>query len=181
MTICVFGAASANIDKKYIEQTEELGKEIARRKHSLVFGGGGTGVMGAVARGVHAEGGFVHGVVPYFFREEGVEILYDEANKLTYTGDMATRKKIMEDCADAFIIAPGGVGTLEEFFEVLILKKLSKHNKPIVFFNLDGHYDGIEEFMQTIIKNKFANESDKKLYTFATDVKEILDIIEREL
>ena len=119
MKICVFGASSAHIDDKYIQVVEKLGEEMAKRGHSLVFGCGGTGLMGAAARGVKRGGGYIHGVVPTFFKQNGVEILFDECDKVTYTQTMRERKAIMEDDADAFIIVPGGVGTFEEFFEIV--------------------------------------------------------------
>ncbi len=123
MKICVFGAASAHIDKIYIDTVEELGRKMAERGHSLVFGAGGTGLMGAAARGVKSGGGYVHGVVPSFFKNDGVEQLFDACDKMTYTQTMRERKAIMEDEADAFIITPGGVGTFEELFEVVTLKQ----------------------------------------------------------
>ena len=119
MKICVFGAASAHIDDIYVKKIEELGEMLAKRGHSLVFGAGATGLMGAAARGFKRGGGYIHGIIPEFFREEGVEIIYDDCDKMTYTKTMSERKQKMEDDCDAFIIAPGGIGTFEEFFEVL--------------------------------------------------------------
>ena len=112
MKICIFGASSATIDEIYVKKVEELAEKMARRGHSLVFGAGATGVMGAAARGTKRGGGYIHGVIPEFFREERVERIYSECDKLTYTKTMAERKTLMEDDCDAFIIAPGGIGTL---------------------------------------------------------------------
>ena len=109
MKICIFGAASAHIDTVYIKAVEELSEKLAKRGHTLVFGAGGTGLMGAAARGFKRGGGFVHGVIPEFFREEKVELIYEDCDKITYTETMAERKFIMEDEADAFIITPGGI------------------------------------------------------------------------
>ena len=111
MKICIFGASSADIDGIYIKEVEALAEKMARRGHSLVFGAGATGVMGAAARGTRAGGGFIHGVIPEFFREERVEKIFADCDELTYTKTMAERKTIMEDDCDAFIIAPGGIGT----------------------------------------------------------------------
>ena len=126
MKICIFGASSATIDQTYITEVERLAETMARRGHSLVFGAGATGAMGAAARGTKRGGGFIQGVIPEFFREEGVERIYPECDLLTFTDSMAQRKTMMEDLADAFIIAPGGIGTLEEFFEVITLKQLGR-------------------------------------------------------
>ena len=178
MKICIFGAASAHIDDIYIKAVEELGEKLAKKGHSLVFGAGGTGLMGAAARGFKRGGGYVHGVVPGFFRDEGVEQLFDECDKTTYTKDMAERKKIMEDEAEAFIITPGGVGTFEEFFEVLTLKQLGRHDKAIVIFNIENYYDDLEKFMQTVTKRKFITFKCNELYTYFTSDADVISYLE---
>ena len=141
MKICVFGAASPTIDKEYIQQVEILGEELAKRGHSLVFGGGGNGLMGAVARGVRAQNGYILGVVPEFFEDEDIEKLYHDCDERIETKTMRERKQTMEDNADAFIIVPGGIGTFEEFFEILTLKQLCRHTKPIAIYNVLNYYD----------------------------------------
>lgn len=178
MKICVFGAASAHIDDIYIKTVENLGEEMAKRGHSLVFGAGATGLMGAAARGVKKGGGFIHGVIPHFFREEGVELIYEECDKITYTQNMAERKKTMEDEADAFIITPGGVGTFEEFFEVLTLKQLGRHDKPIAVLNIENYYDGLEKFMKTVTERKFITFKCWEMYSYFNTVDEALNYLE---
>ncbi|MDE6001016.1 MAG: TIGR00730 family Rossman fold protein [Clostridia bacterium] len=178
MKICIFGAASAHIDDIYIKAVEKLGEKLAKKGHSLVFGAGCTGLMGAAARGFKRGGGYVHGVVPEFFRDEGVEQLFDECDKTTYTKDMAERKKIMEDEAEAFIITPGGVGTFEEFFEVLTLKQLGRHDKAIVIFNIENYYDDLEKFMQTVTKRKFITFKCNELYTYFTSDADVISYLE---
>lgn len=178
MKICIFGAASAHIDNKYVELVEMLGEKLAKRGHSLVFGCGGSGLMGASARGVKRGGGYIHGVVPTFFREENVEQLYLECDKITYTETMSQRKKIMEDDADAFIIVPGGIGTFEEFFEVLTLKQLGRHEKAIAIYNIDGYYDNLEKFMAEVAERKFITFKAYEMYRYFTSADEILDYIE---
>ncbi|MCM1367866.1 MAG: TIGR00730 family Rossman fold protein [Roseburia sp.] len=167
MRICVFGAASAHIDDKYIKAVEELGAEIAARGHELVFGGGGSGLMGAVARGVKRGGGYIHGIVPSFFRDDGVEALFDGADKMTYTDDMSERKRLMEELAEAYIIVPGGVGTLDEFFEILTLKQLGRHDKAIVVYNIDGYFDALESFMVRMADGRFVTRECKNMYAQA--------------
>ena len=178
MRICVFGAASAHIDNKYINEVEELCKELASHGHSLVFGAGATGLMGAAARGFKAGKGYIHGVIPKFFLEEGVEAIFTDCEKMTYTETMAERKKAMEDDAEAFIIAPGGVGTFEEFFEVLTLKQLGRHEKAIVVFNIDGYYDELEKFMATAIDRKFVTGKCNLLYTCFSKREEVIKYLE---
>lgn len=178
MKICIFGAASAHIDEKYIEEIEKLGETLARRGHSLVFGAGATGLMGAAARGFKRGGGYIHGVIPEFFRDENVEIIYDGCDELTYTKNMSERKQKMEDDCDAFVIAPGGVGTFEEFFEVLTLKQLGRHKKAIIIFNIDNYYDKLEDFMKVAYERKFLNFECGKLYDYAYSVEEVVNYLE---
>ena len=127
MRVCVYGSASDNIEEKYKQKTFELGKELAKRGHSLIFGAGSEGLMGAAARGFKAGGGHVHGVIPKFFEEGGYEAIFYEADEITYTETMAERKAKMEDGCKAFIIVPGGIGTFEEFFQVFTLKQRGRH------------------------------------------------------
>ena len=129
MIICLYGASSPDIDQSYIEAVEELGSQMARRGHSMVYGGGANGLMGAAARGMSACGGSITGVAPEFFKHPG--ILYENCEEFIFTDTMAERKQIMEDMADAFLVVPGGIGTYEEFFQVLTLKQLNRLNKPI--------------------------------------------------
>lgn len=178
MKICVFGASSAHIDQIYIDKVEELGEELAKKGHSLVFGAGGTGLMGAAARGFKRGGGYIHGVVPTFFRDDGVEQLYNECDEVTYTETMRERKAIMEDLADIFVVVPGGIGTFEELFEVLTLKQLNRHDKGIVIFDIDGYYDGMEIFMETAYKRKFITEKCRHLYENYDNIQAVIDYVQ---
>ncbi len=178
MKICIFGAASEHIDKVYINSVETLGEELAKRGHTLVFGAGGTGLMGAAARGFAKGKGFIHGVIPEFFREERVELIYENCDKITYTKTMAERKFIMEDEAEAFIITPGGIGTFEEFFEVLTLKQLGRHTKAMAIYNIEGYYDDLEKFMDTVTERKFITFKCNELYSVFTDAAKLIDYLE---
>ena len=178
MRICVFGAASPTIDPEYVQKVELLGEEMAKRGHSLVFGAGGNGLMGAAARGVHKGGGYVLGVIPKFFEEEGVEAIYDKCDELIFTETMRQRKQTMEDNADAFIVAPGGIGTFEEHFEILTSKQLCRHNKPIVLYNVKGYYNELEEVMHQAMKKNFIRENCADLYRLTDDLDELFSYIE---
>lgn len=173
MRICVYGAASNSIDDIYISETEKLGREIAKHGHDLVYGAGANGVMGAVARGCHEGGADIVGVVPKFFNVDG--IIYSHCNELIRPDTMRERKQIMEDRADAFVIAPGGIGTFEEFFEILTLKQLSRHEKPIAVFNLNGYYDSMQAFIQNAIDQGFLKKECFDLYKLCGSVDEIFD------
>ncbi|MBO5248265.1 MAG: TIGR00730 family Rossman fold protein [Clostridia bacterium] len=168
MRLCVYGAASPTIDPKYIETVEALGELMVSRGHSLVFGGGGNGLMGAAARGVRAKGGKIFGVIPRFFDDENVEAICDFCDELVFPETMRERKRIMEENADGFIVVPGGIGTFEEFFEILTLKQLCRHQKPIAIYNINGYYDEMLLFMRKAIEQQFLRESCMDLF-FVTD------------
>ena len=178
MKICVFGAASTHIDKIYVEKVEGLSEELAKRGHSLVFGAGATGLMGAAARGFKKGGGYIHGVIPEFFCEESVEAVYGGCDELTLTKSMSDRKKKMEDSCDAFLIVPGGIGTFEEFFEVLTLKQLGRHSKAIVIYNIENYFDGLESFMQTVYERKFMNFKCYEMYSYFDDTEKLIEYLE---
>ena len=178
MRICVYGAASPTIDSDFILKTEKLGKEMVAHGHSLVFGGGGNGLMGAVARGVKEADGNILGVIPKFFGDEQVEAIYDFCDTLVEPDTMRERKQIMEDNADAFIVTPGGIGTFEEFFEILTLKQLCRHNKPIVIYNINGYYDDILHAMRQSVKKNFIRDDVLELFKVTDSVEELLCYIE---
>lgn len=178
MKICVFGAASNLIDEKYVERTEALCEKLAKRGHSLVFGAGANGLMGAAARGFKKGGGKITGVIPHFFKTETVEAIYDECDNIIFTDTMRERKKIMEDEADAFIIVPGGIGTLEEMFEIITLKQLARHKKPIAFYNIYDYYGKLMEFMDSCEKEKFIREGCHNLYVTTDNDDKIIECME---
>jgi uncharacterized protein (TIGR00730 family) len=180
MKICIFGASSNSIDEKYMQATEKLAQTLAQRGHSLVFGAGKHGLMGAAARGFKKNGGEIIGVIPEFFREEMVEVIYTECDEIIYTETMAQRKAKMEDLADAFVVVPGGMGTFEEFFEVLTLKQLGRHTKPIAIFDVGGYYVKLQEFMDSSINEGFMTEGCKALYICESDAAKIVDYIEND-
>ena len=179
MRICVYGAASSTIDPEYMKKVEILGKEMVKRGHSLVFGGGGNGLMGAVAKGVRAEGGHIFGVIPQFFDEEDVEALYHDCDELVQPETMRERKQIMEDNAEAFIVVPGGIGTFEEFFEILTLKQLCRHNKPIAMYNLKGYYNEILRALEVATEKNFIRGGCRDLFFVSEDLSEIFAYVEK--
>ena len=176
MNICVYGAASAEIDKKYTDAAKALGEAMAKRGHTLVFGGGAAGMMGGCAEGIYHGGGNIIGVVPKFFNVDG--ILFDNCNELIRPDTMRERKQIMEEHSEAFIMTPGGIGTFEEFFEILTLKQLGRHNKAIVIFDVDGYYDDIISLLDSAVEKKFMTEGAKELFHYTMDIDEALDYIE---
>ncbi len=180
MRICVYGAASPTIDEHYIRTTEQMGETLARRGHNLVFGGGANGLMGAAARGFRKGGAHIIGVIPKFFENENVEAICDFCDELIMPDTMRERKQIMEDTADAFIIVPGGIGTYEEFFEILTLKQLCRHQKPIVLYNQLGYSNELNATMLTAMDKEFIKDNCKQLYYISDNLDDILRHIEAE-
>ncbi len=173
MQICVYGASSNDIHPSFLQAGEELGMAMARRGHGLVFGGGQTGMMGAVARGMTKGGGKIVGVAPRFFDTEGV--LYQQCTEFIFTETMRERKAIMEDRADVFVMTPGGIGTFEEFFEILTLRQLGRHNKPIYVLNTNHYYDALQHMLEQAIEQEFMRPECRKLWEVFDDPEKLLD------
>jgi len=178
MKICVYGAASSLIDESFIKAGEELGRKMVERGHGLVFGGGNNGMMGAPARGVYEKGGYILGIAPKFFEESNPEISFDNCTEFINTETMRERKKLLDESSDAFIVSPGGIGTFDEFFEILTLKQLGRHNKAIVIFNINGYFDDMLKMMSHAIEKKFITTDCVELYKVVNTVEEALDYIE---
>ncbi len=176
MNICIFGSSSEQIDKEYLNTAESLGNSIAQKGYGVIFGAGKYGVMGAAARGVSSAGGRLIGVSPKFFIE--MEVIYEKCSEIIYTETMRERKAIMEDKSDAFVVCAGGMGTFEEFFEVLTLKQLHRHTKPIIIYNVNGYYNSLIAMMKNAVKENFMSEECNKLYTIAYSEKEIFEHLE---
>lgn len=176
MRLCLYGASSSAIDEYYVSKTYEFAKKLAERGVGMVFGGGAHGLMGAAARGMHDGGGEIIGVAPTFFKVDGV--LYEHCTQFIYTETMRQRKQIMEDKSDGFVVLPGGFGTYEEFFEMLTLKQLERHNKPMVIFNIKGYYDKLWELIEHTIFEGFAREACKDLVFMSENPDELIDYID---
>lgn len=180
MRICLFGAASTAIDQSYIEAVEELGFQLAKRGHSMVFGAGGNGLMGAAARGVKRGGGIVTGIIPKFFRDNNIEALFEDCDDLIFTETMAERKSTMENMSDAFIVVPGGVGTFEEFFQVLTAKQLAIHTKPIAIYDINNYYRELDDFLKVAVSEKFIRPTCKELYDYTDNLEEVFSYLEND-
>ncbi len=181
MNICVFGAASSEIDSKYIDAVEQMGESLANAGHALVFGAGGQGLMGAAARGFKKGKASITGIIPEFFKEADIELIYDDCDTLIYTETMHQRKAKMEELADAFIIVPGGIGTFEELFEVLTLKQLARHKKPIAIYNIDGYYNALELMLEHSTDERFVKENCKLLYSVFNDLQSMIDYLQADI
>ena len=175
MKICIYGASSDKMAQEYFTEAETLGTLIAQGGHTLVFGGGQGGLMGAAARGVHAGGGGIIGVAPRFFDEPG--ILYPHCTRFIYTETMRERKAIMEEESDAFIVLPGGIGTYEEFFEMLTLKQLGRHGKPMAMLNTRGYYGPMNAMLQNTVDEGFMSANCLDLFKVCNTPQEALDYV----
>ena len=153
MNICVFGAASDQINEKFKTEIYEMSYRLAKMGHNLVFGAGSTGLMGASARGFYDAGGKIYGFVPKFILDNNIEPVFPNCTELQCVDTMNQRKDSMENLADVFIVVPGGIGTMEEFFEVLVAQSLGRHTKEIILLNIDNYYEEIIKFINKAVSN----------------------------
>ena len=164
---CVYGGAGEKISDTLKTQVQTLGNIIADNGFSLVYGAGANGIMGAVARGVKEKGGYVLGTAPSFIGP--FESLFP-CDEFVPADNMSVRKDFMEEKADLFIIAPGGIGTLDEFFQVLTLKYLKRHSAPIVILNLEGFYDSLIALIDDLVSKNTVIEDIHSLFDVAESV-----------
>ena len=177
MNITLYGAASDRIDRIYIDRVEELGRVMARRGHTMVFGAGATGLMGAAARGMAEEKGRIVGVTPHFMHT--LEPVSKLCTELIATETMAERKTLMEDKADAFVIVPGGVGTLDEFYQILTLRVLHRHEKPIVLYNIDGFWNSTLAVIREGVEKGFISAEALEDFVLCDTPEAIFDFLEK--
>lgn len=177
--ICLYGASSDKLAQEYFAGAYAVGKALAENGIGLVFGGGATGLMGAACRGARDGGGEIIGIAPKFFDEEGV--LFQECTELIFTETMRERKQKMEDLADGFIVVPGGIGTLEEFFEIFTLRQLDRHNKPIAILNTRGYYDQMIAFLRHMVEEGFMGSHCLDLFAVFDDAEELITYMKEKL
>ena len=174
-SLCVYCSSSDRLDAKYFGAATAVGREIATQQWALVYGGGKTGLMGAVARGVKDQGGRVIGIIPEFMKAKELE--FTEADELICVLTMRERKMLMETRADAFLALPGGWGTLEELLEILTLAHLEVLHKPVVILNQDGYYDDLLRLFERILAEKFMHSTIRGKYAVARTVEEVFPLI----
>jgi len=174
--ICVFGASSANIGSNYTDAARELGVLLARGGWRCINGGGAVGLMGAVTDGALDAGGRVTGVIPKFMVDNGW--CYDRLDDVIVSADMHQRKQMMSDMADAVIVLPGGVGTLEEALEAITWRQLGLVNLPIVLLNTAGYYDHLLQLLSHAIDEGFMKASHCALWQVAATPAEAMALIE---
>jgi uncharacterized protein (TIGR00730 family) len=175
-SVCVFCSSAGGLPEAYRSAARDLGAELAGRGHRLVYGGGNVGLMGEVARSVHEHGGTVVGVIPQGLVDR--ELAYDPADELLVTETMRERKAEMDARADAFVALPGGFGTLEELLEVLTLRQLRLHDRPIVLVNVAGYWDPFLAMVSDMVDQGFAPLGEGTLFQVAKTAAEAVDLAE---
>ena len=174
MNICLYGSGSRKIDKIYTDNAYELGRQLAKNGHTLVFGGGDTGMMGACAKGVHDNNGKSIGIAPEWIGN--FEPLSEKCSEFIYVDSMDERKQKFLENSDMFIITPGGIGTLDEFFEIITLRKLKQHDKEIIVFNINGFFNKMLEMIDEMGDKGFLYEQ-SELFKTAQNIDEIFKYI----
>jgi uncharacterized protein (TIGR00730 family) len=160
--LCVYSSSSDAVAADFVTAAAELGRAMVANGYGLVYGGTHVGLMGALARSVHQAGGKVVGIIPEALHGAGIS--YNLADELVVTKGMRERKAAMEERSDAFVALPGGFGTLEELFEILTLKQLRYHNKPVAILNVNGFYDPLLRLFEHIYAERFAKPHYRLLY-----------------
>lgn len=168
MNICVYSSSSDVIEPVFFAAAAQLGAAVARRGDILVYGGCSIGLMGAVARAAQQNGGRVIGIIPTFMHQRG--LTHAHCDELILTETMRERKALMEARSDAFIALPGGFGTLEEMLEVITLKQLQRHRKPVLFLDVERFYAPLQLLFEHILEHRFAKPAYRDLYAFVPDV-----------
>jgi len=178
-SICVFCASSEAIDPRWVELGAAVGTELAARGHRLISGGGSISTMGAVARAARAGGAHTTGVIPQSLLDR--EVADHDADELLVTPDMRSRKGEMDARADAFLVLPGGIGTLEELLEIWVARVLGMHDKPVVVLDPAGLYAPLREQVRVLVDQHFMRAAAAELLRWTTTVPDALDAVEAQL
>jgi len=177
-SVCVYCGSSLGANPRHAEAARQLGAELAAHGIRLVYGGGRIGLMGQVADAVLAGGGRVIGVIP-----EHLQVLekgHRGVTELRVVASMHERKNLMFELSDAFIILPGGFGTLDEAFEMLTWRQLQLHDKPILFLSIDGYWAPFGSLVDQVIAEGFARESSRQLFSVVDAVEDVIPTLLRQ-
>lgn len=174
-SVCIYCGSSNGVADTYKKTAFDASTALAEQGLRIVYGGGHVGLMGIIADAALKAGAEVIGIIPEHIRAK--EVQHTGLTKLHVVPDMHTRKRMMCEQSDAFLVLPGGLGTLDEVFEILTWKKLSLHNKPIIIFNQDGYWDPLLVLIDRTIKEGFAAPSDRALFRVVTTIPEMLEVV----
>ena len=171
-SIAVFCGSKTGENFEYACEVHKLGKIFAEQKIRLVYGGGGIGLMDIIAKSVLENGGKVTGVIPDFLMK--LDVGNTDVHELIVTDSMHERKQIMFERADAFVVFPGGLGTLDETFEIITLKQLRQHSKPIIVVNINRYWDPFQTLIETTVEGGFAHPAILDLYTVIENTSDVM-------
>jgi uncharacterized protein (TIGR00730 family) len=171
--IAVFCGSSSGTDPVFVRQATLLGQTLAKQNIEIIYGGARVGLMGALANGALSEKGRVTGVIPHFLK--GKEIAHDNLTELIVVETMHERKMKMNELSDGVIALPGGLGTLEEFLEMLTWAQLGLHKKPVAVFNISGFYDALINLVRTMRDKGFLKESNRKMLLISDNIEDLLE------
>jgi uncharacterized protein (TIGR00730 family) len=175
-SVCVFCASSNDIEPRWRELAGRVGAGLARRGHRVVSGGGRVGMMGALVTGARIAGGHTFGVIPQSLVD--LEVADEDADELVVTDGMAARKTVMVDRSDGFLVLPGGLGTLDELFEVWTTATLHLHAKPVVLLDQDGFYSGLLSWLDGLVAAGFVRPTARAALRVVSTVEEALDAVD---
>jgi hypothetical protein len=178
LAVCVYCGARTGKDNEHEAAASEFGAALAAHGWRLIYGGGNIGLMGAMARSMMQAGGEVIGVIPQALLD--IEVGMRDATDLIITDNMRERKALMDDYADAFVALPGGFGTFEELLEVLTLRYLRYHNKPIIILNLNHYYDPLLKLFEHARDQGYISPKQMGLFSVASSVEEAFALLEHE-
>lgn len=177
-SLCAYCGASQRVDPLYLDIAKALGREAALRGIELIFGGGRVGMMGAVADGAIAEGGSVVGIIPEHL--ESVEVGHQGVTRLEVVPSMHVRKMRMFELSDAFCILPGGLGTLDETFEILTWRQLGLHDKPVVVLDTLNYWQPLKALIEHQVKVGFVKPEHAEMLTYVSDLETLFETLEAE-
>ena len=173
--ICVFCGSSPGARPQYAEATEELAHLLVARRIGVVYGGGGVGLMGKLADAVLGHGGEITGVIPQALVDR--EIAHRGVRDMRVVDSMHERKALMAELADGFVALPGGIGTLEELFEVFTWSQLGLHDKPFGLLDVEGYYEGLAGFLDHAVRERFVREEHRSALTVERDAAALLELL----
>ena len=175
-SVAVFCGSRNGSDPAFAQAAEALGHGLAERGLRLVYGGGGIGIMGVLARAVLRNGGEVTGVIPRFLME--LELRHPSLSELVVVDDMHTRKRMMFERADAFVVLPGGLGTLDEAMEVITWRQLARHDKPVIALSVAGYWEALRAMVDSVIRHGFADPDAVRLFSVVDTVEDLFAAID---
>ena len=174
--LCVYCGASGRGDPRHIDAATALGRLAAKRGIGIVFGGGHVGLMGAVADGALAANGRVTGIIPEILAAR--EVQHPDVTEMVVVDSMHVRKQRMFELSDAFCILPGGLGTLDETFEILTWRQLKLHDKPVILLNLDGYWDPLVRLLDHLVTANYASPRHARLWQVVTNIDDVFEAID---